>query len=203
MACRTGDRALAAFVPSVRRFTSPDNQPNPSRSREPFRARLSPIGSAISIGWTKTIYFKNVLYADRIMCMQSSNNKTKRTRKSAEESVSASLEASGTQAEESAKPRQKRAANKTIDSAPSITNHRKATKKTDRATARATPSIGSGIAAQPVAAEPSTTHRRIEPRIVSHEEIAILAYSYWEGRGYQGGCPIDDWLRAERELRLS
>jgi hypothetical protein len=161
------------------------------------------INSVISIGWTKTIYFKNVVYADRIRCMQSSNNKTKRTRKSAEESVSASLEASGTQAEESGKPRQKRAAKKTVDSAPSLTNHRKATKKTDRATTRTTPSIGSGVAVQSVAAEPSTTHRRIEPRIVSHEEIATLAYSYWEGRGYRGGCPVEDWLRAERELRLS
>jgi hypothetical protein len=33
------------------------------------------------------------------------------------------------------------------------------------------------------------------------EEIAQLAYSYWEARGYQGGSPQDDWLRAESELR--
>jgi len=32
-----------------------------------------------------------------------------------------------------------------------------------------------------------------------HEEIARLAYSYWEGRGYQGGSPEEDWYRAERE----
>jgi len=35
----------------------------------------------------------------------------------------------------------------------------------------------------------------------SHDEIAVLAYSYWEARGYQGGSPEEDWLRAERELR--
>ena len=35
----------------------------------------------------------------------------------------------------------------------------------------------------------------------SHDEIAVLAYSYWEGRGCQGGSPDEDWLRAERELR--
>jgi hypothetical protein len=35
----------------------------------------------------------------------------------------------------------------------------------------------------------------------SYEEIAALAYSYWEGRGRQGGCPEEDWLRAEEELR--
>ena len=31
-------------------------------------------------------------------------------------------------------------------------------------------------------------------------EIALLAYSYWEARGYQGGSPEEDWLRAEQEL---
>ena len=33
------------------------------------------------------------------------------------------------------------------------------------------------------------------------EEIAQLAYSYWESRGYQGGSPEEDWLRAEQEIR--
>ena len=37
--------------------------------------------------------------------------------------------------------------------------------------------------------------------IISDEEIATLAFSYWEARGYQGGSPEDDWLRAESELR--
>jgi hypothetical protein len=32
------------------------------------------------------------------------------------------------------------------------------------------------------------------------EQIAHLAYSYWEARGYQGGSPEEDWLRAEQEL---
>lgn len=35
----------------------------------------------------------------------------------------------------------------------------------------------------------------------STEEIARLAYSYWEQRGYQGGSPESDWLRAEQELK--
>ena len=35
----------------------------------------------------------------------------------------------------------------------------------------------------------------------SHAEIAALAYSYWEARGYQGGSPEEDWFRAEQELR--
>ncbi len=35
----------------------------------------------------------------------------------------------------------------------------------------------------------------------SHKEIAALAYTYWEERGYTEGCPEHDWLRAEAELR--
>jgi len=36
----------------------------------------------------------------------------------------------------------------------------------------------------------------------SHEEIAQLAYRYWESRGGQGGSSDEDWLRAEQELRV-
>jgi len=32
------------------------------------------------------------------------------------------------------------------------------------------------------------------------ERIALLAYSYWERRGRQGGSPEDDWYRAEQEI---
>ncbi len=35
-----------------------------------------------------------------------------------------------------------------------------------------------------------------------HGEIARLAYSYWEARGYQGGSSEEDWSRAQDELRL-
>ena len=35
----------------------------------------------------------------------------------------------------------------------------------------------------------------------SPEDIAVLAYSYWEARGFQGGSPEEDWLRAEQEMR--
>lgn len=34
-----------------------------------------------------------------------------------------------------------------------------------------------------------------------HEEVATLAYTYWVERGYADGCPEQDWLRAEAELR--
>jgi hypothetical protein len=33
------------------------------------------------------------------------------------------------------------------------------------------------------------------------EEIARLAYSYWEARGRPDGSSQEDWFRAEREIR--
>jgi hypothetical protein len=36
---------------------------------------------------------------------------------------------------------------------------------------------------------------------VEHDEVARLAYSYWEARGGAGGSAEEDWVRAERELR--
>jgi hypothetical protein len=54
---------------------------------------------------------------------------------------------------------------------------------------RADPLVGAGTSVtQPVPDSPT------------QEQIASLAYSYWEARGYQGGSPEEDWLRAEREL---
>jgi hypothetical protein len=41
------------------------------------------------------------------------------------------------------------------------------------------------------------------PAPASQEQIASLAYSYWEARGFQGGSPEEDWLRAEQELRAA
>jgi hypothetical protein len=37
-------------------------------------------------------------------------------------------------------------------------------------------------------------------KTVSQEEIAKLAFCYWADRGYQGGSPEEDWLRAEQTL---
>jgi Protein of unknown function (DUF2934) len=37
-------------------------------------------------------------------------------------------------------------------------------------------------------------------RSVHHQEIAELAYRYWAERGFRGGNPEEDWLRAEKTL---
>ena len=40
-----------------------------------------------------------------------------------------------------------------------------------------------------------------EEMVVDREAVARLAYSYWEVRGFVGGSPEEDWLRAENEIR--
>jgi hypothetical protein len=37
--------------------------------------------------------------------------------------------------------------------------------------------------------------------VSEYEQVALLAYSLWAERGYQGGSPEDDWFRAEQEVR--
>jgi len=51
---------------------------------------------------------------------------------------------------------------------------------------------------------PRTAVKRFEPRTPrtpTHDEIARLAYFYWEARGRRHGSAEADWLRAERELK--
>jgi len=48
-------------------------------------------------------------------------------------------------------------------------------------------------------AEATTGIAIVKP--VSQEEVALLAHRYWAERGYQHGRHVDDWFRAEQELR--
>jgi hypothetical protein len=41
---------------------------------------------------------------------------------------------------------------------------------------------------------------KVSDAVPSQEEIAVLAYFYWEARGGQDGSAEEDWLRAEQEL---
>ena len=53
-------------------------------------------------------------------------------------------------------------------------------------------------AAVPADAEEKAADEFMTP---AYEQIAALAFSYWEARGGRGGSPWEDWFRAERELR--
>jgi hypothetical protein len=45
-----------------------------------------------------------------------------------------------------------------------------------------------------------TAFEEVRPA-VTHDDIARRAYEIFEARGQGGGCALDDWLQAERELR--
>jgi hypothetical protein len=40
-----------------------------------------------------------------------------------------------------------------------------------------------------------------QAKVVPHEEVARLAHRFWAERGRQHGHHVDDWFRAEQELR--
>lgn len=49
-----------------------------------------------------------------------------------------------------------------------------------------------------------TEHSKKKPLTqaqISHEQIARLAHRFWTERGGQHGYHLEDWYRAERELR--
>lgn len=76
-------------------------------------------------------------------------------------------------------------------------------KTTARTRSKRTALPAETIAAPAVAPDSVTPEAAVAAAVVepSREEIACLAYLYWEARGCQGGSPEEDWLRAEQELR--
>lgn len=56
------------------------------------------------------------------------------------------------------------------------------------------------MAASPTTEAPVTTRVSQSRPVVSPEEVAHLAYSYWEARGFTHGLADEDWIRAEAEL---
>jgi hypothetical protein len=69
--------------------------------------------------------------------------------------------------------------------------HKKATPAVAEAEPLSEPSLSATVAAPTKAAKIS-----LDPN-----EVARLAYSYWVSRNYQHGSPVEDWFRAENELR--
>lgn len=58
------------------------------------------------------------------------------------------------------------------------------------------------VAAPPAQAAPvhENAGESAAPAPVSHEQIATLAYHYFESRKGQAGSPAEDWFRAEKAL---
>jgi hypothetical protein len=42
---------------------------------------------------------------------------------------------------------------------------------------------------------------KVTPIRFSHDQVAQLAHRYWAERGHQHGHHLEDWFRAEQELR--
>lgn len=93
-----------------------------------------------------------------------------------------------------------------------VTHKRTTTKKAAQPsnvtgkTAPVTPAVAEPVSspvpesvAQPISATPEVAQPKalVAP---THADIARLAYSYFEQRGYAPGNPHEDWLRAERQL---
>jgi hypothetical protein len=78
----------------------------------------------------------------------------------------------------------------------STTTHSRRTKAT-----AAEPETTAAPAVDPTPSAVEATATVQSASQATHEQIARLAYSYWEARGHQGGSPEEDWARAEQELR--
>ncbi|HTX35293.1 MAG TPA: DUF2934 domain-containing protein [Bryobacteraceae bacterium] len=67
-------------------------------------------------------------------------------------------------------------------------------------TTPAAPASVTPVDLTPVELAPVTAVSKSEP---TRDDVARLAYSYWEARGCQGGSAEEDWLRAEVEIRAT
>lgn len=72
--------------------------------------------------------------------------------------------------------------------------------KTARAAKPKTPRVTAAKHSKNVSAESTAAQNGREN---DTEVIAKIAYGYWESRGGHGGSALEDWVRAEREYRLS
>jgi hypothetical protein len=112
-----------------------------------------------------------------------------RKKKSVEE-LSAAEAAAGVQEKSAAR---KAPARRTESAAPRKPRVRQASPA-----AEASPAVENVAAAQ---APPETNGSCLSQGVSLREQVALLAYSYWEQRGFQGGSPEEDWFRAEQEIQ--
>ena len=123
--------------------------------------------------------------------MQSTENKSKRSRNSAKEANTTPSQSPVAAAEENTTARRKASGQKANpDTTPAAKQHRGAAKKS-AVRGPAPLNHADAVDAKPALAAPAE---------ISHANIASLAYSYWAERGHQGGSAEEDWFRAESQL---
>ena len=145
-----------------------------------------------------------------------SNKTSKNTRKIADETAAPSPE-KATTGEATAKPRATKSSKPKSETGETATvkMHRKATSiatqpdaaagkaatpKETAAPEKETPAVAK-IAVVEAPLPPSPLDLAPSSQ-VTRERVAELAHSYWLARGEEHGSSEEDWLRAERELRL-
>lgn len=75
------------------------------------------------------------------------------------------------------------------------------TEKVSKATAKKTKPAAKKTTAPRTRKSPPTPITTMPAATMpSHDEIALLAYMYWERRGRTHGSPEEDWFCAEQEL---
>ena len=67
---------------------------------------------------------------------------------------------------------------------------------------RPTVDISNAPESEPEVVAVAAVAATVMPAESFQDAVARLAYAYWEARGYQGGSPEADWLRAEQELSV-
>src|SRR5689334_9252311 len=120
-----------------------------------------------------------------------SNRSSKKSRKIADSAASASLESAGVT---ELKPRASKS------SAPKTTEVVKTESPSHHHKLSAAPVAEALAAVSESSIGSLNSSPAVPPRIVTHQQIAELAHSYWISRGYVHGSAEEDWLRAEREL---
>jgi len=142
--------------------------------------------------------------------MQSRDTKPKRTRTVPKDPSAGASQPAATGIEEAANTQRKSNSNKALmEPTAAAKQHRRASKKTSESDAPQGTAIQGSVqssGAYPVGAPSQELPARISQtatvtRLVPHEDIAALAYSYWLQRGRQHGHHEEDWFRAERALR--
>jgi hypothetical protein len=107
------------------------------------------------------------------------NKSSKKTKKTADKAPVAASPEKGVVAAPEVKPRALKSS----------------TPKKDEEKVTASPSHHHKVISSPAVTVPAA------PKVVTHEDIAKLAHSYWVARGHAHGSPHEDWVRAERELK--